>query len=64
MEYYSTKRQSPIVGLRDAVIDCMPSDGGLYMPEALPVIPKAFINNMPDMNLREIAYVTTNMFLG
>lgn len=64
MEYYSTKQQSPIVGLRDAVIDCMPSDGGLYMPEALPVIPKAFINNMPDMNLREIAYVTTNMFLG
>jgi len=64
MKYYSTKRQSRPVGLRDAVIDCIPPDGGLYMPESLPVIPRAFINNMADMSLQEIAYVTANMFLG
>lgn len=64
MKYYSTKNQSVPVGLRDAVIDCVSSDGGLYMPEELPLIPRAFINNMPDMSLQEIAYVTTNMFLG
>lgn len=64
MKYYSTNNKSVSVGLRDAVIDCMSSDGGLYMPEGLPVIPRAFINNMSDMSLQEIAYVTTNMFFG
>lgn len=64
MKYYSTKRQSESVSLREAVINCVSPDGGLYLPAKYPIMPKAFINNMPDMTLREIAYVTSNLFLG
>lgn len=34
------------------------------MPLSLPKIPAAFVQNMGDMSLREIAYVTSNVFLG
>lgn len=64
MQYYSTKLQSSSANLRDAIIGCVPADGGLYMPASLPVIPRAFINNMADMTFREIAYVITDMLLG
>lgn len=64
MEYYSTKQPDFTVSMREAVTACVPQAGGLYMPSALPSIPKAFIHNMTDMSLREIAYATTNVFLG
>ena len=64
MRYYSTNRRSQPVGLRDAVIECMASDGGLYLPERLPCFPHAFIDNMAAKSLREIAYVVTDMFMA
>ena len=39
-------------------------DGGLYMPEQIPRIPKAFFNNISSMTLRDIAFVVTDMILG
>lgn len=63
MRYYSTNRRSQPVGLRDAVIECMAPDGGLYLPERLPRFPQAFIDNMAAMSLREIAYVVTDMLM-
>lgn len=34
------------------------------MPEHTPLIPNAFLNNMPEMTLKEISYVIANLFLG
>lgn len=42
----------------------MAPDGGIYMPEAIPAIPRALFNNIEGMNLREIAYVVATSFLG
>ncbi|MDE6134780.1 MAG: threonine synthase [Muribaculaceae bacterium] len=42
----------------------MAADGGLFMPENLPIIPKAFFNNISEMSLREIAYVVMSTFFG
>lgn len=64
MRYYSTNNLRHIVDMREAVTSSVPVCGGLYMPQSLPSIPKAFVRNMPDMSLREIAYATTNVFLG
>lgn len=64
MMYYSTENPRERVTMREAVISCAPRDGGLYMPDSLPKVPRAFIHNMRDMSLREIAYATTNVFLG
>lgn len=39
-------------------------DGGLFMPERIPVIPSAFFKNIGEMGIREIAYVVADMMLG
>ncbi len=53
-----------MVSLKEAVMMGLAPDGGLFMPEHIPVIPKAFFNNIGEMNIREIAYVVANMMLG
>lgn len=46
MLYYSTANPRHRVSLLEAVGRGLPPDGGVYMPERLPFIPKAFFNNM------------------
>lgn len=64
MKFYSTNHNSPSVGLRDAVMNGLAPDGGLYMPERIPVIPRAFFNNISQMGIRDIAYVVSDLILG
>lgn len=64
MKYYSTSMPDIKVSMHEAVTSCIPQTGGLYMPEALPRVPGAFIHNTSDMSLREIAYAMTNVFMG
>ncbi len=64
MQFYSTNRQCQKVSLKEAVMMGLAPDGGLFMPEHIPVIPKAFFNNIGEMNIREIAYVVADMMLG
>lgn len=64
MRYYNIQQPDETVSMRDTVTACMSRCCGLYMPVALPKVPRAFINNLPDMSLREIAYVTTDIFMG
>lgn len=53
-----------MASLQEAVMMGLAPDGGLFMPEHIPVIPKAFFNNIGEMNIREIAYVVADMMLG
>lgn len=39
-------------------------DGGLYMPERIPVIPRAFFNNIGEMSVSDIAYIVATSTLG
>jgi threonine synthase len=64
MQYYSTNHQSPNVSLQDAVTHGLSPDRGLYMPERIPMIPKAFFNNIAEMSLTDIAYVVANTLFG
>jgi len=63
MRYISTEGKS-IVDLRGAVMKCFAPDGGLYMPEQISQIPRAYFNNIDEMNIREIAYVVVTTLLG
>lgn len=63
MQFYSTNHQSPNVSLREAVMSGIARDGGLYLPEKIPVIPRAFFNNIAEMSIREIAYVVADLIL-
>lgn len=64
MEYYSTMGKSAPVDLKTAILNGIAPDGGLYMPARIPRLPKAFINNMPEMSVSEIAYVVANTLFG
>lgn len=64
MLYYSTANPRHRVSLLEAVGRGLPPDGGVYMPERLPFIPKAFFNNMADMSLKDIGYVVANTLFG
>ncbi len=61
MKYYSTKRQSQLVSLKEAVIKGLAPDNGLYMPIHMPVIPNAFFNNIKGMSLQEISFAIANV---
>lgn len=64
MRYYDIKNQVDTVGLYDAVVDCVTTCGGMYLPKTNLNIPKAFLNNMDGMSLSEIAYVISDLFLS
>ena len=64
MKFISTNSGSAPVGIDEAVNRCVASDGGMFMPERIPIIPQAFFRNIGSMNLREIAYVVASSFLG
>lgn len=64
MNFYSTNRRCPSVGLKEAVMNGLAPDGGLYMPERIPVIPRAFFNNIYEMSVRDIAFVVADLILG
>lgn len=64
MQYISTKSQSGAVSLKEAVFKCIAEDSGMFMPEKMPQIPRAFFNNIGEMSFAEIAFVVANAFVG
>ncbi len=64
MRYISTHNPHNTVPLAEAVGKCITCEGGLFLPENIPAIPRAFFNNIEEMNLREIAYVVMSLFFG
>ena len=63
MRYYSTNGKAPLASLREAVVGGLAPDRGLYMPERIKPMPKAFFRDLPKMDLRDIAYsVAVNYF--
>lgn len=64
MRYYSTASKIADTTLRQAVERGIAPDQGLYMPQSIPVIPRAVINNFPEMSLQEKSYIVATMFFG
>jgi len=64
MKYYSTNHQAPEADLRKAVVKGLAEDRGLYMPERINKLPKAFFDDMPTMRFQDIAYNVAQAFFG
>lgn len=64
MKYYSTNGQAPIANLKKAVVKGLAEDRGLYMPEEIHQLPKAFFDDMPHMSFQDIAYNVAANFFG
>lgn len=56
MLYHSSNDHQHTATLQQAVTKGLAPDGGLYMPDSLPRLPKAFLRNMSGMTLQEMAY--------
>lgn len=63
MKFYSTNNPERKVDLATAVFSGMADDGGLYMPERIPKLPRAFIDNLQGMTLPEMSYAVANYAL-
>ena len=50
--------------LHKAVVKGLAEDKGLYMPERIKTLPKAFIDDMPTMSFQDIAYNVAASFFG
>jgi len=64
MLYYSTSKQSKPVDLQYAVLKGLADDGGLYMPQNIPLLPQEFWDDLPHMSLGETGYRVAGSFLG
>ena len=64
MKYYSTNQQAPMADLRKAVVKGLAEDRGLYMPERINKLPKAFFDDIHTMSFRDIAYNVADAFFG
>jgi threonine synthase len=63
MKFYSTNNKAHQVSLRDAVIQGLAPDNGLYMPEAIAPLPKSFFDNIAAMSFQDMAYAVVDNLL-
>ncbi|SNT31563.1 L-threonine synthase [Ekhidna lutea] len=62
MKFKSTTGQGPEVSFREAVLNNLPNDGGLYFPKEIRQLEKGFIKEIPKMHLSEIAFEVLSKF--
>jgi threonine synthase len=55
MKYHSTNHKSAEVSFREALFKGLAEDGGLYMPNEIPVIPKTELKDLSNKSYPEIA---------
>lgn len=64
MNYYSLHRNSPKVGFRQAVVQGLAPDKGLYFPESISPLPKSFFDGIENLSAPEIAFEAISQFVG
>lgn len=64
MRFYSTNRNSPEVSLAEAVLRGLAEDGGLFMPQEIPVLPPEFFNALGRMSFPEISFEVGRALAG
>ena len=64
MKYFSTNRQSPVIGFREAAIRGQAPDKGLYFPEHIPQVEAELISNIEKIEDEEIAYRVISPYVG
>jgi threonine synthase len=63
MNYYSTNNKNHKVSLKEAVLQGLAPDNGLYMPEYIPQLPQDFFDTLHTRSFQEIAFGVANAFL-
>ncbi len=63
MKFYSLTTPSHKVSFQQAVVEGLAPDGGLYMPEFIPELPKKFIDQLPTLSKTAIGFTIARPFL-
>ena len=63
MKYYSTNRKVREASFEEAVLKGLPDDNGLYMPSKLPHVGDDFLQKLPNLTFREIAFYIASYFI-
>lgn len=64
MKYYSLNHSSKKASFKEAVINGIASDKGLYFPEEVTPLSKEFIQNISEYSNEEIAFKVIKQFIG
>ncbi len=64
MNYYSLHHKSPISSFKNAVVQGLAKDRGIYFPNNITKLSKDFIENISDYSNHEIAYEVIKQFVG
>lgn len=64
MNYISLNAKAPKVGFREAVINGLAPDRGLYFPETITPLPSLFFETIQDFTPEEIGYQALKQFVG
>lgn len=56
MNFYSLNKNAPKVSFKEAVVNGIAPDGGLYFPEQIPQLSPSFFKDIQDLTNLEIAY--------
>ncbi|MBT3587941.1 MAG: threonine synthase [Flavobacteriaceae bacterium] len=63
MKYYSLNKKAANVSFKDAVVKGLAPDKGLYFPEQITPLPKAFFENIDSLSHSEIAFEAIKQFV-
>lgn len=64
MKFYSTNNKTVLISLKEAVLQGLAADNGLYMPESIPAMPADFFGGMHEKDFRQIALAVADKFIG
>jgi threonine synthase len=64
MRYVSTRGEAPVLSFEEAMMTGLARDGGLYVPEAVPVMPAAEIAALAGLSYEEVAFRVMRPFIG
>ncbi len=64
MNYYSLNKKAPNASFKDTVIKGIAPDKGLYFPESITPLSKAFFENIDNLSFEEIAFETIKQFVA
>jgi len=64
MRYISTRGSAPVLNFEDAMLSGLARDGGLYVPETIPVMSRDDIKALAGLPYEEVAFRVMRPFIG
>ncbi|MCL5029658.1 MAG: threonine synthase [Bacteroidetes bacterium] len=64
MKFYSTNNKTNLVSFKEAVLNGIANDGGLFMPVEIPKLPQAFFSSLDKLSFKEISFIASRQIFG